>query len=121
MDICVVPPVVTTPFGPPISGGCVLFFPDMLDDSAVARATKSRGFTIFQWDATQFAVSHYNLYDVTRGDRRINHDVIARLGNNDGSVTSYEFVATGRDIRGGKHFELEMVRTDGEKIRFAVE
>ena len=58
---------------------------------------------------------------MTRGERRINHDVIALRGKNDGSVTSYEFVATGRDIRGGKRFELEMVLMDGEKIRFTVE
>lgn len=119
--VCPPVPPATTPFGPPIAGSCTFVPGCNVDNHAVARATKNRGFTIFQWEATQFGVSHYNLYDVTRRERRINHDVIARRGNNDGSVTSYEFVATGADIRGGKRFELEMVRTDGEKIRFAVE
>ncbi len=119
--VCPPVPPATTPFGPPIPGSCTFVPGCNVDDHAVARATKSHGFTIFQWEATQFGVSHYNLYDVTRGDRRINHDVIALRGKNDGSVTSYEFVATGADIRGGKRFELELVRTDGQKIRFTVE
>jgi hypothetical protein len=58
---------------------------------------------------------------VTRGERRINDQIIARKGANDGSVTFYEFVATGKEIRGGKHFELEMVRTDGQEILFPFE
>ena len=119
--VCPPVPPVTTPFGPPIAGSCTFISGCIVNDHAVVRATKSHGFTIFRWEATQFAVSHYNLYDVTRRQRRINHDVIARLGNNDGAVTSYEFIATGADIRGGKRFELELVRTDGEEIRFTVE
>jgi len=114
-------PGVTTPFGPSIPGGCQAIGGDTVDDHAIARATKSRGFTVFTWNATQFAVSHYNVLDVTRGERRINHDVITRSGDNDGSVTSYEFVASGKDIRGGKSFVLEMVRTDGQTVRFPVE
>ena len=118
---CPPPPPIIVPFGPPIPGGCLFIGGPTVDDHAIARAIKNRGFTIFRWEATQFAVSHFHLYDVTRGERRINHDAIGRQGNNDGSVASYEFVAAGTDIRGGKRFELELVRTDGQKLRFAVE
>ena len=121
VGVCPPSPPVTLAFGPPITGGCTAIGGPVVDDHAIARASKSRGFTVFSWDATQFAVSHYNLLDVTRGERRVNHDVIVRQGDNDGSVTSYEFVASGKDIRGGKRFELEMVRTDGQKLRFTVE
>lgn len=114
-------PGVTTPFGPPIVGGCTLIGGDLVDDNAIARATKSKGFTVFTWTATEFAVSHYNILDVTRGERQVNSNAIARKSNNDGTPTSYEFVATGSDIKGGKKFELEMVRTDGQTVRFPVE
>ena len=120
--VCPPVPPVTTPFGPTIPGGCTAIGGPTVDDHAVARATRSRGFRIFRWEATQFAVSHWNLYDMTRrGGRRINDDVIARHGNNDGSVTRYEFVASRRDINRGRRFMLELVRTDGQTMEFAVE
>ncbi len=105
-----------------IPGGCVTIGGPVVDDHAFFRAAvKQKGFTVFSWDATQFAVSHWNILDVTKGERRINQDVIARKGGNDGSTVTYEFVATGRDVRGGKSFELELIRTDGQSIRFAVQ
>jgi hypothetical protein len=114
-------PSVVTPFGPPIPGGCTAIGGPLVSDTAVFHATKSKGFTVFTWNATEFAVSHYNIIDVTRGERQVNEQPIARLSNNDGTPTSYEFVASGKDIRGGKTFELEMVRTDGQTVRFPVE
>ena len=74
----------------------------------------------FSWEATQFTVSHYNLMDVTRGDRRINQDPIARVGNNDGTTVHYTYAAAGGQVRGGKRFELEMVLTNGESRRVPV-
>jgi hypothetical protein len=120
--VCPDAPPTITAMGPPIIGDCTEIGGPIVSDSVARQALdRSRGLTTFRWDATQFAVSHFNIIDVTRLDRQVNANVIARRGDNDGSVTTYEFVAAGRDVRGGRRFELEMVRTDGETLRFAFE
>ena len=98
---------------------------EQIDDQVVSAAPiRERGFTAFRWEVTQFTVSHLNIVDVTnrgnKGERTINESPIARAGENDGSVQSYEFVAQQRDIRGGKLFEIGLVRTDGTVIRTPV-
>ena len=112
---------LVVPFGPPIPGSCLFVGGPLVDDSATAWATRSRGFTVFRWEASELAVSHYNILDVTREERRINPFPIGRRSDNDGTLVSYEFVATGAQVRGGRVFELEMVRTDGQSIRFPVD
>ena len=121
-SVCVAPPDVLVPFGPPIPDGCVLIAGPTVSDRVLETAAAANGrFLTISFSVIQFTVQEYNIVSTKKGERLLKN--IARKGGNNGQIEDYTVILSRGDLKGSKTSDLfiDLIRTDGTVIRSSVE